>query len=100
VTGLIKWEFEYTLFAFQDELVDRLLSIKDEIFLKHKNTNNVEITGTIYVLDDKKVYTILDIISFHYDRRQIALTIYSSKLSHHNDLTIDVHKRCFDFNFK
>jgi hypothetical protein len=23
--GLIKWEFEYTLFAFQDELVDRLL---------------------------------------------------------------------------
>jgi hypothetical protein len=25
VTGLIKWEFEYTLFAFQDELVDRLL---------------------------------------------------------------------------
>jgi hypothetical protein len=35
VTGLIKWEFEYTLFAFQDELVDRLLSIKDKIFLKH-----------------------------------------------------------------
>jgi hypothetical protein len=33
VTGLIKWEFEYTLFAFQDELVDRLLSIKDKIFL-------------------------------------------------------------------
>jgi hypothetical protein len=27
--------FEYTLFAFQDELVDRLLSIKDKIFLKH-----------------------------------------------------------------
>jgi hypothetical protein len=26
---------EYTLFAFQDELVDRLLSIKDKIFLKH-----------------------------------------------------------------
>jgi hypothetical protein len=24
VTGLIKWELEYTLFAFQDELVDRL----------------------------------------------------------------------------
>jgi hypothetical protein len=24
-----------TLFAFQDELVDRLLSIKDKIFLKH-----------------------------------------------------------------
>jgi hypothetical protein len=35
VTRLIKWEFEYTLFAFQDELVDRLLSIKDKIFLKH-----------------------------------------------------------------
>jgi hypothetical protein len=35
VTGLIKWEFEYTLFAFQDKLVDRLLSIKDKIFLKH-----------------------------------------------------------------
>jgi hypothetical protein len=32
VTGLIKWEFEYTLFALQDELVDRLLSIKDKIF--------------------------------------------------------------------
>jgi hypothetical protein len=31
VTALIKWEFEYTLFAFQDELVDRLLSIKDKI---------------------------------------------------------------------
>ena len=31
----IKWEFEYTLFAFQDELVDRLLFIKDKIFLKH-----------------------------------------------------------------
>jgi hypothetical protein len=30
VTGLIKWEFEYTLIAFQDELVDRLLSIKDK----------------------------------------------------------------------
>jgi hypothetical protein len=28
--GLIKWEFEYTLFAFQDELVDRLLFIKDK----------------------------------------------------------------------
>jgi hypothetical protein len=26
--GLIKWEFEYTLFAFQDELVDRLLFIR------------------------------------------------------------------------
>jgi hypothetical protein len=37
VTGLIKWEFEYTLFAFQDELVDRLLSIKDKIFLKPNN---------------------------------------------------------------
>jgi hypothetical protein len=35
VTGLIKWEFEYTLFVFQDELVDRLLFIKDKIFLKH-----------------------------------------------------------------
>ena len=34
-------------------------------------------TGTIYVLDDKKVYTILEIISFHYERRQIGLTIYS-----------------------
>ena len=33
--------------------------------------------GTIYVLDDKKVYTILEIISFHYERRQIGLTIYS-----------------------
>jgi hypothetical protein len=33
--GLIKWEFEYTLFAFKDELVDRLLFIKDKIFLKH-----------------------------------------------------------------
>jgi hypothetical protein len=33
--GLIKWEFEYTLFAFQDELVDRLLFIKDKIFLNH-----------------------------------------------------------------
>ena len=50
----MKWEFEYTLFAFQDELVDRLLSIKDKIFLKHQNKYNVEITGTIYVLDDKK----------------------------------------------
>ena len=60
--GLIKWEFEYTLFAFQDELVDKY---------------NVEITGTIYVLDDKKVYTILEIISFHYERHQIGLTIYS-----------------------
>ena len=39
----------------------RLLSIKDKIFLKH----NVEITGTIYALDDKKVYTILEIITFH-----------------------------------
>jgi hypothetical protein len=28
----MKWEFEYTLFAFQDELVDRLLFIKDIIF--------------------------------------------------------------------
>jgi hypothetical protein len=28
--GLIKWEFECTLFAFQDELVDRLLFIKEE----------------------------------------------------------------------
>jgi hypothetical protein len=27
----------------------------------------IEITGTIYVLDDKKVYTILEIISFHYN---------------------------------
>jgi hypothetical protein len=27
----------------------------------------------IYVLDDKKVYTILKIISFHYERRQIGL---------------------------
>ena len=77
MTGLIKWEFEYTLFAFQDELVNRLLSIKDKIFLKHQNKYNVEITGTIYVLDDKKVYTILEIISFHYERRQIGLTIYS-----------------------
>jgi hypothetical protein len=34
VTGLIKWEFENTLFAFQDELVDRLLSIKDKNILK------------------------------------------------------------------
>jgi hypothetical protein len=34
-SGLIKWEFEYTLFAFQDELVDCLLFIKDKIFLKH-----------------------------------------------------------------
>ena len=25
---LIKWEFEYTRFAFQDELVDRLLKIE------------------------------------------------------------------------
>jgi hypothetical protein len=25
----------HTLFAFQDELVDRLLSIKDQIFLRH-----------------------------------------------------------------
>jgi hypothetical protein len=33
--GLIKWEFEYALCAFQDELVDRLLFIKDKIFLKH-----------------------------------------------------------------
>jgi hypothetical protein len=47
--GLIKWEFEYTLFAFQDELVDRLLFIKDKIFLKHKNKYNVEITGTIII---------------------------------------------------
>jgi hypothetical protein len=39
VTGLIKWEFEYTLFAFQDELVDRLLSIKDKIFLKDQNNS-------------------------------------------------------------
>jgi hypothetical protein len=31
-------------------------------------------TGTIYVLDDKKVYTILEIISFHSERRQIGLT--------------------------
>ena len=77
MTGLIKWEFEYTLFAFQDELVDRLLSIKDKIFLKHYNKYNVEITGTIYVLDDKRVYTIREIISFHYERRQISLTIYS-----------------------
>ena len=30
--GLIKWEFEYALYAFQDELVDRLLFIKDKIF--------------------------------------------------------------------
>ena len=30
-----------------------------------------------YVLDDKKVYTILEIISFHYYRHQIGLTIYS-----------------------
>ena len=30
-----KMEFEYTLFAFQDELVDRLLFIKDKIFLKY-----------------------------------------------------------------
>jgi hypothetical protein len=29
--GLIKWEFEYTLFAFQDELVYRLLLIKDNL---------------------------------------------------------------------
>jgi hypothetical protein len=42
---LIKWEFEYTLFAFQDELVDRLLFIKDKIFLKHYNKYKVEITG-------------------------------------------------------
>jgi hypothetical protein len=35
VLSLIKWEFEYTLFASQDELVDRLLSTKDKIFLKH-----------------------------------------------------------------
>jgi hypothetical protein len=27
--------------------------------------------GTIYVLDDKKVYTILEIISFHYERHTI-----------------------------
>ena len=33
--GLIKLEFEYALCAFQDELVDRLLFIKDKIFLKH-----------------------------------------------------------------
>jgi hypothetical protein len=32
--GLIKWEFEYTLFAFQDELVDRLLFIKDKKKIK------------------------------------------------------------------
>ena len=32
---IIKWEFEYTLFAFQDKLVDRLLFIKDKIFSKH-----------------------------------------------------------------
>jgi hypothetical protein len=36
-------------------------------------------TGTIHVLDDKKVYTILEIISFHYERRQIGLTIYKNK---------------------
>jgi hypothetical protein len=48
--GLIKWEFEYTLFAFQDELVDRLLFIKDKIFLKHYNKYNVEITGTIIIV--------------------------------------------------
>jgi hypothetical protein len=46
---LVKWEFEYTLFAFQDELVDRLLFIKDKIFLKHYNKYNVEITGTIII---------------------------------------------------
>jgi hypothetical protein len=30
--GLIKWEFEYALCAFQDELVDHLLFIKDKIY--------------------------------------------------------------------
>jgi hypothetical protein len=34
VTRLIKWEFEYALFVFQDQLVDRLLFIKDRIFFK------------------------------------------------------------------
>jgi hypothetical protein len=47
--GLIKWEFQYTLFAFQDELVDRLLFIKDQIFLK-QNKYNVEIAGTIIIV--------------------------------------------------
>jgi hypothetical protein len=45
VTGLIKWEFEYTLFAFQDELVDRLLSIKDKINL-HAEIN-ITVQGRI-----------------------------------------------------
>jgi hypothetical protein len=35
--GSIKWEFEYTLFAFQDELVDRLLFIKDQSALNEAN---------------------------------------------------------------
>ena len=43
-------EFEYTLFAFQDELVDRLLFIKDKIFLKLYNKYNIEITGTIIIV--------------------------------------------------
>ena len=46
---LIKWEFEYALCAFQDELVDHLLFIKDKIFLKHF-CYNVEITGTIIIV--------------------------------------------------
>ena len=45
-----KWGFEYTLFAFQDELVDRLLFIKDKIFLKLYNKYNIEITGTIIIV--------------------------------------------------
>ena len=43
-------EFEYTLFAFQDELVDHLLFIKDKIFLKLYNKYNIEITGTIIIV--------------------------------------------------
>ena len=47
VTGLIKWEFEYTLFAFQDELVDRLLSTPTEISklvatLKKKKAEDID----------------------------------------------------------
>jgi hypothetical protein len=33
--------------------------------IKTESKYNVEITGTIYVLDDKKVYTILEIRSFY-----------------------------------
>jgi hypothetical protein len=47
VTGLIKWEFECTLFAFQDELVDRLLSIKEKIIKKKGLKQNLAINTQV-----------------------------------------------------